>query len=67
MNSQSIVIVLSPTERDALLIGLSNTVDHPDAMMAVFSNTASREACWRAANKLRNALTVQQIANGKTQ
>lgn len=51
-----ITIQLTTAEARNLLIATSNTLEHPDALVATFPNASARRAACRAASKVAAGL-----------
>jgi hypothetical protein len=54
--ARTVIVRLTVPQAVAMSHALSNTVDHPDAMEAIFPNKSERSACYRADNALVRAI-----------
>jgi hypothetical protein len=56
MSARTVTLRLTALEAEALSRAAGNSVDHPDAMEALFSDGRERAAALRAAQKLDGAI-----------
>lgn len=55
------IIKMTERELQETLYALENSTDHPDVMRSLFSDTSARNAAYRGAVKMRQALDVTRL------